>query len=793
MYPYLPVEGPAGLLQAEVVVEPLVGEVAALQRQVVAPVVQAVAHREVVRELVGYHVGVAVGAYHLRVVAEAVQVLVVVGHGEQVALSPQVVPVEVDVAVGKHVGHVGHAGLVGEVGGRGARAAYLVGLHVAHVHLREVAAQAQPAAQTVPGREVVALGHHLAVVGIGGILLAAAQVLDVALDIVAGVAVEQAPLDIERVAAQRARVAEVEVHVVAVLGAYVHLSALEVLVAEHLFDGGQPVGLLIRQLGLQPRQHEIGARGAVAALLYGAVDHHKLGALVVGGHGSRHILVVVFPEYRQVPPLRGHEPVRQPGDVLAGLFGKLVLDFGAGEQRGVGAVEGAPHVVEGERVGLVYPVVDGRRGAPVVVVGPGMLFALFAAAAGVGLAVAKPVVAVACRVDIGRDVAVVVGREREVEPPGEEVAFAILQRGHDRVAPAVFLAEDGVLPHPSLYLLVHVRVGDAQHQAVGPGLPGKSRLGHDSLVVVGVVEPLHPEYLVGDDRRAVVVPLLHMVGIDLVVVVRVVLEGVDFVGKSVFEALPEVHVRLVGVERAVGVGRVEKPVAALLVGDDVDYPADGVGTESHRHHSLVHLDALGKVYRDIVQPERTAHSLLRHPVDKHLHVLAAEAVEHELHVRPHAARLAQLDSRGLGQGVAQVFRRVLHLAGIYRNRVVGRPFHPVYSGRYYRDLGELLALGGEGHVYLERLAPFQRDALLIRFIPDGRYHQRVVAGMGFEPVASLLVGGAARLAPLEVDGGVVDRPGRAVFFCLHHTPYGRACFVVPLVVVLGHGGRGKCQ
>ena len=67
------------------------------------------------------------------------------------------------------------------------------------------------------------------------------------------------------------------------------------------------------------------------------------------------------------------------------------------------------------------------------------------------------------------------------------------------MAPAVFLAEDGVLPHAGLYLFVHLRVGEAQHEAVGPGFVGHTHLGHDGLVVVGVVETTHPEYLVGDD------------------------------------------------------------------------------------------------------------------------------------------------------------------------------------------------------------------------------------------------------------------------------------------------------
>ena len=282
-----------------------------------------------------------------------------------------------------------------------------------------------------------------------------------------------------------------------------------------------------------------------------------------------------------------------------------------------------------------------------------------------------------------------------------------------------------------------------------------------------------------------------MVGIDPVVVVGVVLEEVDFIGESALETLPEIEIRLVGVERPVGVGGIEKPVAALLVGNDVDNPADGVGTEADGYDPLVDFDAVGKADGYVVEPEGAAHPLLRHAVDEYLHVLAAESVEHELHVGAHAARFAQLHTRGFGQGVAQVLGRVAHLAGIDRHGVVGRTFHPVHPGSDYRHLVESLSLWGEGDVEVEAFAPFQRNRFLEGLVADGRDHQRVVAGSGFETVSALFVGCAARVPSFEVDGGKVDR--------LDGSPLGRrdparddGCGRVslPVVPVLSLPGEG---
>ena len=257
------------------------------------------------------------------------------------------------------------------------------------------------------------------------------------------------------------------------------------------------------------------------------------------------------------------------------------------------------------------------------------------------------------------------------------------------MAVAVLLAVHRLLPHACLNILVHVAVGQSQHQAVGPGLVHQSGLGHDGFVVVGVVEAAHvlQPFVVEGARLEVFYRSVYVI-----VVVRIVLECVHFIGKAVLERLPEVHVRPVRVERPVAVRRVQKPGTALLVCHDVDDAPYGIRAEAHGHHALVYLDALGKVHGDVVQPERTAHALLRHPVDEHLDVLAAEAVQHQLHVRPHAASLPQFHARRLCQGFAEALGGVLHLARVHRHGVEGRTFQPAHPVGHHDHLVQRMGI-----------------------------------------------------------------------------------------------------
>ena len=116
---------------------------------------------------------------------------------------------------------------------------------------------------------------------------------------------------------------------------------------------------------------------------------------------------------------------------------------------------------------------------------------------------------------------------------------------------AVFLPVNDFLAHTGLYVLVHIGVGETQQQAVCPFLVYDTQLTDDGFVVVGIVEAFHTFLFASVDASGLEV--FHR-SVHVVIIIRIVLEGIDFVSESVFERLSEIHVRLVRIERAIGIG-----------------------------------------------------------------------------------------------------------------------------------------------------------------------------------------------------------------------------------------------
>lgn len=111
--------------------------------------------------------------------------------------------------------------------------------------------------------------------------------------------------------------------------------------------------------------------------------------------------------------------------------------------------------------GAAQTVIDRYRTIPVIVVRPCMLVRLLATRIHQVLLTA-PVIFVGRGVDVGRQVLIVIGGEDQVEPFGQQVAFVVFERWHQRMAFPVLLAVDRILAYAGLYLLVHVRIGEAQ-------------------------------------------------------------------------------------------------------------------------------------------------------------------------------------------------------------------------------------------------------------------------------------------------------------------------------------------
>ena len=193
----------------------------------------------------------------------------------------------------------------------------------------------------------------------------------------------------------------------------------------------------------------------------------------------------------------------------------------------------------------------------------------------------------------------------------------------------MLFAKDGILPYARLHVLIHIGIGEAKQQTVCPGLVDHADLSDDRLIVISIVETLHSLGLLAVETAGL--EILHR-RVHPIVVVRIVLESVDLVCETIRQCLSEIDVRLMRVERSIRVGGVEEPTvliarATALLGDDVDHATDGVRPETNRNNSLVDLDPLREIDRDIIQPERTADALLRHAIDENLDMLATEAIQ----------------------------------------------------------------------------------------------------------------------------------------------------------------------
>ena len=89
------------------------------------------------------------------------------------------------------------------------------------------------------------------------------------------------------------------------------------------------------------------------------------------------------------------------------------------------------------------------------------------------------------------------------------------------------------------------------------------------------------------------------------------------------------------------------PAASAFFGNYIDHASESVASEAYRYHSLVHLDPLSEIDRQIVDVQCSPGTFLRYSVDEDLHMLAGETVQTQLCVRAYAARFTQFQSRKL--------------------------------------------------------------------------------------------------------------------------------------------------
>ncbi len=107
------------------------------------------------------------------------------------------------------------------------------------------------------------------------------------------------------------------------------------------------------------------------------------------------------------------------------------------------------------------------------------------------------------------------------------------------MAEAVLFSEDCLLAYAGLYVLVHVRIGETKHQPVCPTFVYNTRFSHNGFVMVSIIETPHTHLFtfVETARLKVLYRCIYMI-----IVVRVVLKGIDFIAETVLESLSEVYV-----------------------------------------------------------------------------------------------------------------------------------------------------------------------------------------------------------------------------------------------------------
>ena len=192
-----------------------------------------------------------------------------------------------------------------------------------------------------------------------------------------------------------------------------------------------------------------------------------------------------------------------------------------------------------------------------------------------------------------------------------------------------------------------------------------------------------------------------------------------------------------------------------MVGDDVHHAAQGIRAEAHGHHAAIDFDALGKVDRQVVQVKGRARAFLRNPVDEHFHVAARETVEHELHVGPHATRLAQLDAGHRGEGFRQVFVQAGHAFQVDGHGVEGRAVDAGHVAGFHFHFGQFNVLGAHFDVEFVAFARFERDGVFHGGIAHGFEHQGVCARRHPQVVNAFFVRACACGSAFDLYGGEV--------------------------------------
>ena len=134
----------------------------------------------------------------------------------------------------------------------------------------------------------------------------------------------------------------------------------------------------------------------------------------------------------------------------------------------------------------------------------------------------------------------------------------------------MLVAKNGFLIDTRLYLFIKTGIRETQHQTICPRLIHNTYLSDNSLVMIGIIEALYPTDIRLVYRReadAAIVTQLKLTHpiMDMIIIVRIILESIEFIRQSVLQRLSPVDITLVRMKRAIRIGRIEKPGTTMLV------------------------------------------------------------------------------------------------------------------------------------------------------------------------------------------------------------------------------------
>src|SRR5699024_723065 len=119
-----------------------------------------------------------------------------------------------------------------------------------------------------------------------------------------------------------------------------------------------------------------------------------------------------------------------------------------------------------------------------------------------------------------------------------------------------------------------------------------------------------------------------------------------------------------GIEGAIGIRNINMRLL-VTIGNDIDGPAQCIGSQANRYYALKNLDTLCIIDWNIIELKGGAKVIYRHAVDKELHLVALKAINGKVHARANPAAFAYPDTGNTVKGIAKVQRSGVQLFGIH--------------------------------------------------------------------------------------------------------------------------------